>query len=40
MNIDNDYKKTVFQLLEKLRGEEYESIYEDLIYDIKAEDEA
>lgn len=37
---DNDFKKSVFELLEKLKSEDCESVYPDMFYEIYAENEA
>lgn len=37
---DNEFKKLVFGLFQKLKNEDYETIYSDMYEDIRAEDEA
>mgnify|MGYP003447187332 CR=1 FL=1 len=37
---DEDFRKLVFGLLGKLNTEEYASIYADMFFDIRAEDDA
>lgn len=37
---DEDFSKLVFGLLRKLNTEEYASIYTDMFFDIRAEDDA
>ena len=37
---DEDFRKLVFGLLRKLNTEEYASIYTDMFFDIRAEDDA
>ena len=37
---DEDFRKLVFGLLRKLYMEEYTSIYTDMFFDIRAEDDA